>query len=115
MKEDHSVAIKSLTSLKKADGIGETIKLGVGFAVGIAADVAITVLMKGHLPVTKGLTKWMVKLGIFAIGMKVGEDMETYFYKVCDDVKDTYNEAKEEAKKAVAEAIEEEEGLEKAK
>lgn len=101
------MTIGSLTNLRKADGLGETIKLGVGFAIGIAADIAVTVLIKGHLPVTKGFTKLMVKVGVFAIGMKIGEDVENYFYKVVDDAKETYNEAKKEAKKAVQEAMDE--------
>ena len=102
------MTIGSLAQLKKADGVGETIKLGVGLVVGFAADMAVTALLKGHIPPSKGITRLMIKLGVFAIAMKVGEDVENYVYKVADDAKQTYAEAKEEARKAVQEAIEEE-------
>ena len=109
------MTIGSLTSLRKAEGLGETVKLGVGLVFGFAADMAISALLKSHIPQTSGFTKVMVKLGVFAIAMKVGEDVENYIYKVADEAKETYIEAKEEAKKAVQEAIDEEQHPEEVK
>lgn len=99
----------SLTKIKKAEGLGETLKLGAGFVIGLAADIAITALLKGRIPPGKGFTRLMIKLGVFAIAMKTGEDVENYFYKVVDDTKEAYQEISQEAKKAVQEAITEQE------
>jgi hypothetical protein len=100
--------IKSLAKINKANGIGETIKFGVGMVVGISVDLALTALLKGHIPPGKGVTRWLIKLGIFGMAMKAGEDVENYFYKVVDDTKEAFNEAKEETRKALNEAAEEE-------
>lgn len=99
------MTMASLANLKNANGWGETLKLGAGMVIGMAADMAVAAILKQHIPVSRGITKLMIKLGIFAVAMKVGDDVETYFYKVADDAKATYMEAKEEARKAVQEAI----------
>ena len=99
------MTMASLTNIKKADSLGETIKLGAGMVLGLAADMAVAALLKRHIPVSKGITKVLIKLGIFAVAMKIGDDVETYFYKVADEAKETFAEAKEEAKKAVQEAM----------
>ena len=102
------MTMASIRNLKNAEGLGETLKLGLGLVIGFAADMAVTALLRGHVPAGRGITKLMVKLGIFAIAMKVGEDVENHFYTMVDDAAACMKEAKEEAKKAVAEAMEEE-------
>lgn len=87
---------------------GETLKMGVGLIFSFAADMAVTAMLKQHVPAGKGLMRIMTKLGIFAIGMKVGEDVENYFYKIVDDTTAAMKEAKEEAKVMVLEAAKEE-------
>lgn len=99
------MTMASLTNIKKADSLGETIKLGAGMVLGFAAEMAVAALLKQHIPVSKGITKVLIKLGIFAVAMKIGDDVETYVYKVSDEAKEAFAEAKEEAKKAVQEAM----------
>lgn len=94
-----------IQDLKNADGMGTTIKLGAGMIIAFAADIAVTALLKQHVPVGKGIIRLLTKLGIFALGMKIGEDVETYFYKVCDDTKAAWDEAKKEAEKKVSEEL----------
>jgi hypothetical protein len=102
------MTLVTFKDLKDSDSMGKTIKLGVGMLVGFAADIAISTLLKQYVPVGKGIMRLLAKLGIIAIGFKVGEDVETYFYKVCDDTKKSWDEAKKEAEKQVAEMVQQE-------
>ena len=104
------MTLASFKELRNADNMAVTIKLGAGLLIGIAADVAVTALLKQHVPVGKGIVRLLCKLGIFAIGMKVGEDVENYFYQFYDDTKSDWAEAKQEAEKQVAEALKETKG-----
>lgn len=97
------MTITKVMNLKESNSTSETIKLAAGLAVAFAADIAITTLLKQHIPIGHGFMKLMTKLGIFAIGMKVGEDVEEYFHKVWDDTAEAAKEAKKEAEKAVIE------------
>lgn len=97
--------LTSLTELKNSDSMGKTIKLGTGLVIAFAADIAVSSLLKTHIPVGKGIVKLLMKLGIFTIGMKVGEDVENYFYKVCEDTKAAWEEARKEAEARAAEIV----------
>lgn len=97
--------LTSLTELKNSDSMGKSIKLGAGLIIGFAADIAVSSLLKTHIPVGKGIIKLLTKLGIFAIGMKVAEDVENYFYDFCDDTKKSWDEARKEAEAKAAEII----------
>lgn len=97
------MTLKSFANLKKAEGFGETLKFGVGLAIGIAADMALTCILKTHIPAGKGVTKLMMRLGVFMLAMKAGDDVENYFYDVVDGTKNVYQEMKQEAMKAAKE------------
>ena len=99
------MTLASFKELKQSNSMGQTIKLGFGLLVGLAADVAVTALLKQHIPVGKGIVRILCKLGIFAIGMKVGEDVENYFCQFYDDTKADWNEAKKEAEKIALEHL----------
>lgn len=99
------MTLASFKELRNADNMGVTIKLGAGLLVGLAADVAVTALLKQYVPIGKGIIRLLCKLGIFAIGLKVGEDVENYFYQFYDDTKSDWAEAKEEAEKQIAKAL----------
>lgn len=78
----------------------EMIKLAAGIAVNVCADLTITALMAAHMPVGTGIRKVIRWIGMFAIGMKVGEDAENYFYKVYDETCNTMKEVKDELETA---------------
>lgn len=106
------MTLQSLNKLKNANGVGETLKFGVGLLVGVAADMAVTALLKGHIPARRSFTGVMIRLGIFALAMKAGDDVENYFYEAVDATKDTYNKVKEEARNAMKQAMDEEDSHE---
>ena len=90
--------VKSIVSMQNADEMGkaEKVKMITGIVIGVAADMAVTTMLKTHLPVLRGWRKLMIGIGAFIIGMKIGEDCENYFYKVWDDTKTSLKEAKNE-------------------
>ena len=97
--------IGNLLNLKNQNNPGDNLKLGVGLLAGIAADMVIAGLIKAHMPITKGVVKLLVTLGIFAISMKAGEEVEEYVIRVWDDTRESIKEAKEEARKEVTQMI----------
>ena len=89
--------INSIVSLQNGKmEKGEMIKMAAGIVIGIAVDMAVGAVIKEHLPFARGWRKGMLKLGVFALSMKIGEECENYFYKVWDDTKASLDEAKTE-------------------
>lgn len=89
--------VKSIASMQDKElTTKDKIKMGVGIAICFGADMVITTLIGHHMPSLKGWKKAMTMLGTFMIGMKVGEDIENYFYQVCDDTETALKEAKNE-------------------
>lgn len=98
--------IKSIATMQNGpQSKGDMIKMGAGIVIGMAADMAVSVLLTKHMPLYLGWKKWALKLGVFVLGMKVGEDCEEYFYKVWDDTKDALKEAKTEMAEVIAEDL----------
>lgn len=81
----------------------EMIKMGAGLLIGVAVDMTVTALVGRYLPSTKGWRRVMRAVGTFALGMKIGEDVENYFYQVYDETKDAIKEVAEIAKDAASE------------
>ncbi len=72
----------------------EMIKMSAGMLIGVGADVTVSLLLKHLLPPVKGRHKIAVAIGSFILSMKIGEDCETYFYKIWDETKAALDEAK---------------------
>lgn len=89
---------KELAELKKKVTPINTAKFLVGTVISCGAMAAIVAALGGNIPKSKGLTKLMMKLGIFVLGCKAGSVAEEYFNESVDSVVKTINEAKEEEK-----------------
>ncbi len=86
----------------------EMAKLGLGFFIGACADLTVSALIGHLLPSSTGIRRLIRGIGIFVIGLKVGEDIENHFYKVYDETESTIAEAKEEFAKDIQESSVEE-------
>lgn len=87
---------KEFNDLKqKATPLNAT-KFVVGTLISLGAAAAVAGMMKGSLKNVKGLTKIIMKLGIFMLGCKAGDVAEKYFNDTLDDIIKTFKEAKEE-------------------
>lgn len=104
------------STLRGEKTIGDTIKsvggMVVGFGADIVATMALTALTAGGAKSSKGLKKVAIGAGIFMLSMKIGEEVEEYFYKTCDGLKDAFSKAKKEVEEAKKEAETEDENEE---
>jgi hypothetical protein len=87
--------IASIKEIQRADqsSIGNTIRTAVGFTLGIAVDVAVTLALGHLIPGGRGLKKYLAKAGVFVLSMMAGEKAEEYVYTVFDDTKELFEDA----------------------
>lgn len=88
---------KELLEVKQKITPIKTAKFLVGTVISCGAMAAVVAALKLPMQNTKGLTKLMMRLGIFVLGCKAGDMAEEYFSQTVDKMIDTWNEAKEEA------------------
>lgn len=87
---------KSIDELKaKATPLNAT-KYIVGTLISFGAMAAIVAALKNPVAGAKGITKWMMRLGIFVLGCKAGDVAEKYFHDTFDDVVSAYKEVQKE-------------------
>ena len=96
-------------TLKGEQTVGDTLKTIGGMVVNYGSDIAVATALTALTAGTKkkGFKKAALGVGIFVLSMKIGEEAETYFYKVVDDLKETFKTAKKEVAEALEEADEE--------
>ena len=87
---------KELNELKAKVTPLNTTKFLVGTLVSFGAMSAIAGALQGPVSSAKGITKMMMKLGIFVLGCKAGDIAEEYFNDKLDQIIAVFNEAKEE-------------------
>lgn len=87
---------KELTELKAKVTPINTAKFIVGTVISCGAMAAVVAALGGNIKSAKGLTKIMMKLGVFTLGCKAGRIAEEFFDEEVDSVIDRYKEAKEE-------------------
>lgn len=87
---------KELSELKKKVTPLATAKFLVGTVISFGAMEAIVRTLNLPVQSSKGITKIMMKLGIFMLGCKAGDIAEEYFNDKFDQLIEIFNEAKEE-------------------
>ena len=87
---------KELTELKEKVTPITTAKFLMGTVISCGAMAAIVAALKNPIMNARGLTKLMMRLGIFVLGCKAGDVAEKYFNETVDQVIKAFNEAKEE-------------------
>ena len=87
---------KELNELKEKVTPLNTLKFLAGTVVSCWAMAAIAAALKIPLQSSRGLTKLIMKLGVFILACKAGDIAETYFNDTVDSIIKTFNEAKEE-------------------
>ena len=89
---------KELAEFKSKVTPIKTAKFLMGTVISCGAMAAIVAALKNPIQNAKGITKLMMRLGIFVLGCKAGDIAEAYFNDLVDQVVAMFNEAKEEAK-----------------
>lgn len=74
-------------------------KFVMGTIISLGATAAVIAMLKSPLKNAKGITKLLMKLGIFVLGCKAGDMAEQYFNETFDETVNAFNEAKEEMAK----------------
>lgn len=87
---------KEITELKQNVTPIKTVKFLVGTLISCGAMAAVVAALKCPIQTTKGITKLMMRLGIFVLGCKAGDMAEEYFNKTVDVLTEAFSEAKEE-------------------
>jgi hypothetical protein len=91
---------KELEELKAKVTPMSTGKFIIGTLISLGATAAVVGLFKNPIEGTKGLTKLMMKLGIFVMGCKAGDIAEKYFNETFDETINAFKETHEEMKTA---------------
>lgn len=95
-------ALNELTKTKDNITPIKTAKFIFGTLISCGAMAATVVVLSGPMRNCKGLTKLLMKLGIFVIGCKVGDMAEDYFNesvdKLIEEINKIIKETKEELK-----------------
>ena len=89
---------KELSEIKEKVTHITTMKFLAGTVISCGAMAAIVAALKNPIQGAKGLTKLMMRLGIFVLGCKAGDVAEKYFNDTVDQVIQVFNESKEETK-----------------
>lgn len=89
---------KELEELKSKMTPMNTAKFVVGTVISLGATAAVIALMKSGLVGSKGVTKLLMKLGIFVLACKAGDVAEKYFKETFDEAQGALKEMKEEEK-----------------
>lgn len=71
-------------------------KFIMGTLVSLGTTAAVIAALRNPLQGAKGLTKLLMRLGIFVIGCKAGDVAEEYFNKSVDDLINAFKEDKDE-------------------
>ena len=87
---------KELSELKEKVTPINTAKFLIGTIISCGAMAAIVAALKNPIQGAKGITKLMMRLGVFVLGCKAGDVAERYFTETVDSVTKAFNEAKEE-------------------
>lgn len=87
---------KELEELKVKITPLNTAKFIAGTVVSLGATAAVIALMKSGLSGSRGVTKLLMKLGIFVLACKAGDVAEKYFKETFDEAQDALKEMKEE-------------------
>lgn len=91
---------KEIEDLKKQFTPMSAAKFIAGTIISLGATAAVCAALKNPLQGAKGLTKLMMRLGIFVLGCKAGDVAEKYFNDTVDETIRTLHETKEEVAKA---------------
>ena len=89
---------KELEELKSKVTPISTIKFVTGTIISLGTAAAVVCAFRNPIEGAKGLTKLMMKLGIFVLGCKAGDVAEKYFSDTVDETIKTFQEAKAEVK-----------------
>lgn len=89
---------KELEELKAKVTPMSTGKFIMGTLISLGTAAAVVGLFKNPIDGAKGLTKLMMKLGIFVLGCKAGDIAEKYFNDTVDETMKAFKETQEEMK-----------------
>ena len=87
---------KELNELKSKITPINTIKFLTGTLISFGATAAVIAAMRNPLQGAKGITKLLMKLGIFVKASRAGDAAEKYFKDTVEDAEKAFKEAKEE-------------------
>jgi len=87
---------KELAEIKSKITPINTAKFLMGTIISCGAMAAIVAALRNPIQSAKGITKLMMRLGIFVLGCKAGDVAEAYFNDIVDQLVKTFNESKEE-------------------
>ena len=91
---------KEIEELKAKITPMNTAKFVIGTLVSLGATAAVFAVMKGGLAGSKGLTKLLMKLGIFVIACKAGDVAKDYFDKSVDEYAEDFKDVQKTVKEA---------------
>ena len=80
-------------------------KFILGTLASLGAAAAVVALMQGPLNGSKGMTKLLMKLGIFVLAGKAGDIAETYLKETLDDAEQAFKEAQKDVKEEMAKNV----------
>ena len=92
---------KELNALKAEITPMNTFKFITGTLISLGATAAVIGMMKNPLNGSRGVTKLLMKLGIFVLACKAGDAAEEYFKKTVAEAENAFKEAKDEMKEAM--------------
>ena len=87
---------KELNEIKEKVTPINTAKFLVGTLISCGAMAAIVAALKNPIQSAKGITKLMMRLGIFVLGCKAGDVAEQYFSEKVDEAVKAYKDATKE-------------------
>lgn len=91
---------KELEELKAKITPVNTAKFLAGTVVSLGATAAVIALMKSGLAGSKGVTKLLMKLGIFVLACKAGDVAQNYLEETFTETEEALREMQKEAKEA---------------
>lgn len=89
---------KKLTELKANVTPLNTAKFLAGTLISCGTMSAVVMALTGATTNAKGITKLMMRLGIFVLGCKAGDMAEKYFDETFDNFVEVFKEVQEEEK-----------------
>lgn len=87
---------KEINELKAKMTPINTAKFLAGTLISLGATAAVIALMKSGLSGSKGVTKLLMKLGIFVLACKAGDVAENYFKETFDEAQSAFKETQKE-------------------
>lgn len=89
---------KEINAIKAKMTPINTAKFLVGTLISLGATAAVIGAMKGSLISARGITKLLMKLGIFVLACKAGDVAEEHFKETFDEMESAFKEGAEEIK-----------------